>query len=29
VFILTVLTCGVSGAIAMRKLRLADPAEIF
>jgi putative ABC transport system permease protein len=29
VFILTALTCGVSGAIAMRKLRLADPAEIF
>ena len=29
VFILTVLTCGVSGFIAMRKLRLADPAEIF
>jgi len=29
VFVLTVLTCGGSGAIAMRKLRLADPAEIF
>ena len=29
VFVLTVLTCSISGAIAMRKLRLADPAEIF
>jgi putative ABC transport system permease protein len=29
VFMLTAVTCGLSGAIAMRKLRLADPAEIF
>jgi putative ABC transport system permease protein len=29
VFALTSLTCGISGAIAMRKLRQADPAEIF
>jgi hypothetical protein len=26
---LTVLMCAVSGALAMRKLRSADPAEIF
>jgi putative ABC transport system permease protein len=29
VFILTVIMCSVSGAIAMRKLRSADPADIF
>ena len=29
VFILTVLMCSLSGAIAMRKLRAADPADIF
>jgi putative ABC transport system permease protein len=29
VFILTVIMCSVSGAIAMRKLRAADPADIF
>ncbi len=29
VFILTVIMCTVSGAIAMRKLRSADPADIF
>nr|MDZ8059820.1 ABC transporter permease DevC [Nostoc sp. EkiNYC01] len=29
VFILTVVMCNVSGAIAMRKLRAADPADIF
>ncbi len=29
VFLLTVATCGISGAIAMQKLRVADPAEIF
>jgi putative ABC transport system permease protein len=29
VFILTIIMCGVSGAIAMRKLRSADPADIF
>jgi putative ABC transport system permease protein len=29
VFILTVVMCSVSGAIAMRKLRAADPADIF
>jgi len=29
VLILTVLMCSVSGAIAMRKLRSADPADIF
>ncbi|WP_353928967.1 ABC transporter permease DevC [Okeanomitos corallinicola TIOX110] len=29
VFILTVIMCSVSGAIALRKLRSADPAEIF
>jgi putative ABC transport system permease protein len=29
VFALTIVMCGVSGAIAMRKLRAADPADIF
>lgn len=29
VLILTILMCAVSGAIAMRKLRSADPADIF
>jgi putative ABC transport system permease protein len=29
VFILTVVMCSISGAIAMRKLRSADPADIF
>lgn len=29
VFILTVIMCSFSGAIAMRKLRTADPADIF
>jgi putative ABC transport system permease protein len=29
VFILTIIMCTVSGAIAMRKLRSADPADIF
>ena len=29
VFILTVIMCTVSGTIAMRKLRSADPADIF
>ncbi len=29
VFILTVIMCTISGAIAMRKLRSADPADIF
>ncbi|BAY08424.1 ABC transporter permease DevC [Calothrix sp. NIES-2098] len=29
VFILTVIMCTFSGAIAMRKLRAADPADIF
>lgn len=29
VFVLTVVMCSVSGAIAMRKLRSADPADIF
>ena len=29
VFFLTVIMCTVSGAIAMRKLRSADPADIF
>ncbi|WP_224086832.1 ABC transporter permease DevC [Nostoc sp. MS1] len=29
VFILTVIMCSVSGAIAMRKLRSADPADVF
>jgi putative ABC transport system permease protein len=29
VYGLTVLMCTVSGALAMRRLRYADPAEIF
>ncbi|RCJ42563.1 ABC transporter [Nostoc minutum NIES-26] len=29
VFVLTIIMCSVSGAIAMRKLRSADPADIF
>ena len=29
VFILTVVMCSFSGAIAMRKLRSADPADVF
>lgn len=29
VFSLTIVMCGVSGAIAMRKLQSADPADIF
>ena len=29
VLILTIAMCSVSGAIAMRKLRTADPADIF
>jgi putative ABC transport system permease protein len=29
VFILTVVMCVVSGAIAMRKVQAADPADIF
>jgi putative ABC transport system permease protein len=29
VLILTIVMCGVSGGIALRKLRSADPAEIF
>ncbi len=29
VFVLTVVMCGASGAIAMRKLQSADPADIF
>ncbi|AUT00864.1 ABC transporter [Nostoc sp. CENA543] len=29
VFILTIIMCSVSGAIAMRKLRSADPADVF
>ncbi|MDD1436678.1 ABC transporter permease DevC [Dolichospermum sp. ST_sed10] len=29
VFILTVIMCTISGAIAMQKLRSADPADIF
>jgi putative ABC transport system permease protein len=29
VLILTLIMCGSSGAIAMRKLRSADPADIF
>jgi len=29
VYVLTVLMCAVSGALAVRKLKLADPAEIF
>jgi DevC protein len=29
VFVLTVVMCAGSGAVAMRRLRSADPAEIF
>lgn len=29
VFVLTVVMCSISGAIAMRKLQAADPADIF
>jgi putative ABC transport system permease protein len=29
VFVLTVAMCGVSGALSLRKLRTADPADIF
>lgn len=29
VFILTIIMCSFSGAIAMRKLRSADPADVF
>lgn len=29
VWILTVIMCSVSGAIAMQKLRSADPADVF
>jgi putative ABC transport system permease protein len=29
VLILTIVMCGLSGAIATRKLRLADPADMF
>ena len=29
VFVLTIIMCAVSGAIAMNKLRSADPADIF
>ncbi len=29
VLILTIVMCSVSGAIAMKKLRLADPADVF
>lgn len=29
VLLLTIVMCGISGAIAMRKLRSADPADIF
>jgi putative ABC transport system permease protein len=29
VFVLTVAMCSISGAIAMRKLQAADPADIF
>ncbi|MBV8050729.1 MAG: FtsX-like permease family protein [Acidobacteriaceae bacterium] len=29
VFILTLVMCGISGCLAVRKLRSADPAEIF
>jgi putative ABC transport system permease protein len=29
VFILTIVMCSVSGAVAMQKLRAADPADIF
>ncbi len=29
VFALNILMCTISGAIAIRKLRTADPADIF
>ena len=29
VFVMTVIMCSVSGAIAVRKLQAADPADIF
>jgi putative ABC transport system permease protein len=29
VLILTIIMCGISGAIAVRKLQAADPADIF
>jgi putative ABC transport system permease protein len=29
VFILTIVMCSISGAIALRKLRSADPADVF
>jgi putative ABC transport system permease protein len=29
VIILTIFMCGISGAIAMRKVQSADPADIF
>jgi putative ABC transport system permease protein len=29
VFALTLLMCGVSGVMALRKVRAADPAEVF
>lgn len=29
VFVLTLIMCGISGAIAMNKLRSADPADVF
>jgi putative ABC transport system permease protein len=29
VFILTILMCSISGMIAMRKIKAADPAEVF
>jgi putative ABC transport system permease protein len=29
VLVLTIVMCSVSGAISMRKLRSADPADVF
>jgi putative ABC transport system permease protein len=29
VFVLTIIMCSISGAVAMQKLRAADPADIF
>ncbi|HBB34425.1 MAG TPA: ABC transporter, partial [Cyanobacteria bacterium UBA9273] len=29
VLMLTIIMCAISGAIAMRKLQAADPADIF
>jgi putative ABC transport system permease protein len=29
VLVLTIVMCAISGAIAMRKLQSADPADIF